>query len=376
MNFSKAIDLEDFYSQELKPYLQELAEREMALFAIEKPKIIPDSKNWETAMALHSFDKHDLLKEGNRFAGIGAGTEQLTELLANRGAIVFPVDRYLEQTAWSDVAPGGYMVSVSEYTQTSTNARNIIPVHSDGRVLNLPSDFFDGVYSSGSIEHFGSLDAVEAAAAEIARILKPGGIASISTEFRLDGPEHTRWFDDNCILFTQDLLAKHVVQPSGLIPLGIPDNRPSSKTFETRKCLTDFLSSTKNMRTFEDKTDAYPNLILYHEGFLFCSVHILLKKPVDWEPIPNARMKVDYFRKEVQSNQVIAIARLKRALSGKGQAGPIEQKSFKRNWLSEILKAASSFVDKRSSLRRILLKILIRVPKLASFLRRKLKENE
>ncbi len=386
MQFSKLIEIEDFSSEELTPYLQTIAEEEMAFFGIEKPVIIPDSKNWETAMALYSFEKHNLLKQSKLFAGIGAGTERLTEFLANKGAIVFPIDRYLERTAWSDVAPSGYMVNVSDYSYKNTHTQNIIPVHSDARVLDLPSNFFDGVYSSGSIEHFGGLDAVNAAAAEIARILKPGGIASISTEFRLSGPEHLSWFDDNCILFTTDLIEKHIVQASGLTPIGMPNNRPSSKTFETRRVLIDFLNSAKNIRTFQDKVDIYPNLVLFHEGFLFCSVHILLKKPLDWEPTPTATSKVGSFRKEVQSNNRNAIERLKRAFSDQAPISLMasnsdqsqvmqvaENKPVQRNWFYNGLIKMDSMSRKMPLLRRYLLRLLLLFPKLETRLRRKLR---
>ena len=210
------------------------------------------------------------------------------------------------------------MISVSDYHAGRVNSRNIIPVHSDARILDLPSNFFDGVYSSGSIEHFGGLKAVESASIEIARILKPGGVASISTEFRLDGPVGKAWFDDNCILFTPELLRRHILEPSGLTAIGFPSNIPSSKTFESQKVLLDFLHVAKNVKTFEDKCTAYPNLVLSHDGFLFCSVHILLQKPFDWEISESAKAKVGEFRRSVANDRRAAIKTLKDGLALKG----------------------------------------------------------
>jgi SAM-dependent methyltransferase len=376
MKFSKVIDIEDFASEELIPYLRAIAEEEKEIFGIEKPIIIPDSKNWETAMALYSFDQNHLLKQGKVFAGIGAGTERLTEFLANQGSIVFPVDRYLESTPWSDVAPGGYMVSASNYCYKHTNIQNIIPVHSDARVLNLPSNFFDGIYSSGSIEHFGSLNAVEAAASEIARILKPGGIASISTEFRLDGPDQMPWFDDNCILFTPELIKKHIVQASGLTPIGIPENRPSAKTFGTRKILVDFLSSAKNVKTLQDKLDAYPNLVLFHDGFLFCSVHILLQKPLDWELTLRSKSMVQSFRKEVHDNSRAAIEELRKMSVSRATLAPgAERVTIKPHRVSALLSKINTRLQKTPKLRRSLRRTLRLFPGLTPFLRRKIKSH-
>src|SRR3990172_231004 len=47
---------------------------------------------------------------------------------------------------------------------------------------------FDGIFSSSSIEHFGDLPSVRRAVEEISRVLKSGGILTLSTEFRLQGP--------------------------------------------------------------------------------------------------------------------------------------------------------------------------------------------
>ena len=374
MQFSKVIDYEDFYSEELAPYLQAIAKDEMAFFGSKTPTIIPDSKNWETAMALYSFEKNDILKEGKLFAGIGAGTEHLTEYLANKGAVVFPTDRYLESTAWSDVAPGGYMVDASSYARRCLKPENIIPVHSDARALKLPSSFFDGVYSSGSIEHFGGVDAVEAAAAEIGRILKPGGIASISTEFRLDGPEHLAWFDDHCLLFTPQLLEKHIIKPSGLIPIGVLNNQPSPKTFQTRKELVEFLNSAKTIRSFEDKVDVYPNLVLFHAGFLFCSVHLLLKKPLDWKPAPTAIAKVESFYKEIEVNNQIAIRRLGTALSVDDFYESVsEHNGIKKSRISRALSRINFVLSKKPLLRRCIVRFLYLIPGVMVYLRRKSK---
>jgi hypothetical protein len=191
---------------------------------------------------------------------------------------VFPTDRYLEQTPWSDVAPAGMMVRPAQYSQYRYSRGAVIPVHSDARVLALPSAFADGVYSAGSIEHFGSLEAVAAAAEEIGRVLKPGGIAVISTEFRLDGPNDRRWFDDGCILFTPELLQDYIVKPSGLELIGEASFDTSQETFDNRVVLFEFLEKAKRVETLTDKRNAYPNLVLYHEGFLFCSVHVALRK--------------------------------------------------------------------------------------------------
>lgn len=277
-NYSKLIDIEDYEDSSLKPILEELAKEDSIRFGLEEVVVIPDSKKWESAMAIKSFKDFNILKPGNTFVGIGAGIEINTFYLASKGCICFPVDKYLSETPWSDVAPIGMMIDPKRYSPIETKEMNIIPVHSDARYLRLPSNYFDGIYSAGSIEHFGSLDKVSESILEIERILKPGGIASITTEFRLDGPVDRPWFDDNVILFTKELIEKYIIKASKLTLIGSIESDVSEKTYETRKELADFLESTKKLTTIEEKQNIYPNFVLHNDGFLFCSIHLLLKK--------------------------------------------------------------------------------------------------
>src|SRR5512144_49067 len=112
---SKVIDLDDFQAPELRPYLREVNEQEAARFGSSPDDIVPDSKQWECAMALRALDGSGCASRGKMGAGIGAGTEATIFALARRAALVFPVDRYLQRTVWSDVAPAGMLIDPSRY---------------------------------------------------------------------------------------------------------------------------------------------------------------------------------------------------------------------------------------------------------------------
>ena len=58
---------------------------------------------------------------------------------------------------------------------------------------------FDGIFSSSSIEHFGG-PATCAALKEMHRVLRPGGVLSISTEFRIEGPSPA---GPGCLMFDE-----------------------------------------------------------------------------------------------------------------------------------------------------------------------------
>src|SRR5207244_5953202 len=64
----------------------------------------------------------------------------------------------------------------------------------DGRHLDFPDATFDVAYSLSSIEHFGGVDGARAAIAEMTRVVKPGGVLAIATEYILSGPAHPEAF--------------------------------------------------------------------------------------------------------------------------------------------------------------------------------------
>ena len=120
-----------------------------------------------------------------------------------------------------------------------------------------------------------------------------------------------------------------------------------SKTFETRKILREFLVEEKNIRTCKDKIHAYPNLILFHEGFLFCSVHMLLKKPLNCEPLSSAVSKVDDFRKIAKVHNHKAIKELTHFLNAHSHQPPLSKTDttlYKKKWISKILISINKFV--------------------------------
>jgi SAM-dependent methyltransferase len=64
----------------------------------------------------------------------------------------------------------------------------------DGRRLAFADGTFDIAYSLSSIEHFGGLDGATATVREMGRVLKPGGILVLATEYVLSGPAHEETF--------------------------------------------------------------------------------------------------------------------------------------------------------------------------------------
>ncbi|MDR3467169.1 MAG: methyltransferase domain-containing protein [Xanthobacteraceae bacterium] len=279
---SKLIDRSDFDDPELSRYLHLAAGDARSAFGLPAAAIVePDTGLWQCAMTMRAFDRHGLLGSGALVAGIGAGIESPLYALAAGGCVVVAADRYLDATPRAVLTPAGMMARPESFTSISYPRGNIIPVNADARALNLPSERFDAAYVANLLEHLGSGEAVAAAAEEIGRILKLGGVASVSTEFRLDGPADREDFDSRWMLFTRQRIDQLIVRPSGLRLVADDFSAPSNGTFAGKRILSDFRSPAGSLESLRASRDMPPNLVMFHDGFLFCSVHLTLRKDPD-----------------------------------------------------------------------------------------------
>jgi SAM-dependent methyltransferase len=281
ISYNRVCNIGDFADEALRDIIREVFAHELPLFPPEYPDGVADSKQWEIAMAVRALRDFDALQPGARLLGIGAGTEATTFFLSRHVRQVVATDIYAGAGPWADVAPSGFLVEPRLFAgDIPCSQRHILPLHQDARALDLPDEEFDGVFSSGSIEHFGSLPFVANAAYEIGRVLKPGGVAAIATEFKVAGPPDGDGWDPWVILFSPEKLQRWIVEASGLEPVDALHKTLSDATLSVRRDLLSFLDSAKQVTHPAQKIGVYPNLILYHEGYLFCSVHLTLRKPV------------------------------------------------------------------------------------------------
>jgi SAM-dependent methyltransferase len=127
----------------------------------------------------------------------------------------------------------------------------------DGRFLAFEDASFDVVYSLSSIEHFDGFRGARLAMDEMARILKPGGMLALATEYLLAGPPHHDAFQPEQV---HDLLrhpALSLVQP---IDEGVW-NRYECAPVDIRR-----------------NPHQTPNMVVTDEGSVFTSVMAFLRK--------------------------------------------------------------------------------------------------
>lgn len=329
INHNRTCNLADFRDPTIREAIRDIFAHETPLFPAEYPDGVADSKQWEIAMGVRALRDFGALRPDARLLGIGAGTEATTFYLSRHVRQVVATDIYAGAGPWADVAPSGFLVEPAAFAgDIACEPRHILPLHQDARALDLPDDEFDGVYSSGSIEHFGSLASVANAAYEIGRVLKPGGVATIATEFKVAGPPDGDGWDPNVILFSPAKLQRYIVEASGLEPVDALQTELSEETLSVQRDLLGFLDAAKKVTHPAQKIGVYPNLILYHEGYLFCSVHLALRKPAAGWGAANAWAAPDATAREaVAAGKREAVAALARSHQGSlaeffGEAAP------------------------------------------------------
>jgi SAM-dependent methyltransferase len=298
LGFNKVCEYEDFADPGLADTIRDVFRHEIKYFTPEFPKGAEYRKYWEIAMSVRALRHFGVLREDAKILGVGAGTEATVFYLTNHTQRVFSTDLYLVSGSWQPSAPWFMLVSPDRFAPYAYRRDHLVVQHMDGRSLQYPDNTFDGIFSSGSIEHFGSWESIAAASYEMGRVLKPGGVMTISTEYRIDGPAGGDGWD-GARFFSRENLMRYIVQASGL---ELVDDFSLSVSAQT-------MASAKSLRFYRPDVDAalakqgkyprvgeivwshYPHLVLTHEGYTYGSMHLTLRKAANFPAAQNAWAK-------------------------------------------------------------------------------------
>ncbi len=306
---NKVCAIEDFRDPELAALIRDIFPHEAAVRGADFPAGTEDRKHWEIAMSVRALRRYGALRPDATLLGVGAGSELTCFYLTRHVARVIATDLYLGPGQWQE-ASTLMLTRPQELCPYPFESWKLTVQHMDGRVLDFPDDTFAGVFASGSIEHFGGLADVAAAAYEIGRVLAPGGVAVLSTEFLIAGPPGASGWQD-VQLFDAAGLRRHIVQASGLEPVDDLVPAVSAATLATSR---ELLEAARQIGHGERRL---PHLVLSHQGQVFCSVHLALRKTPAYPATDNswARPAAD-LRQDVARAAAAAGERLRGALAG------------------------------------------------------------
>jgi SAM-dependent methyltransferase len=263
LSLNKLCHVEDFQNKELR----------QALLEIQKlnPMGHIHRKDWEWAMGIIAMERLGKLNKRCSAIGIGSGTEVIPFYLANKINHVYATDLY-NAGYWSAAAPTDFIENPKKYAPFPYREDALTIMRVDGTKLEFPSEAFDIAFSFSSIEHFGGKNHSGALKSlrEIERVLKPGGIAVIATEYIINDKKHYEFFNRRTIF-------SHLINKVESLRLVEPiDFRISAQTLDT---VLDFFTIDVNWHKFDDNFKRqHPLIVLRARNILFTSIMLVFSK--------------------------------------------------------------------------------------------------
>ncbi|MGI8801397.1 MAG: FkbM family methyltransferase [Solirubrobacteraceae bacterium] len=273
--------VEDFADPELRSVLREVFAHHVARDPA-FPAGREHRKHWEVAMAILTLRRHGVLRRDAEVLGVGAGAEPTVFWLTNLVGRVFATDRYAQPENWEAEAHPSMLWAGGDLWPGVWNPRRLVVQHMDARALAYEDASFDAVFSSGSIEHFGTLEEIATAMAEAHRVLRPGGICTLSTEFLVAGDP---LLFPNAVMFDVPLLQKAVLG-AGWQPLDAFDLEITQATRDSLVPYEAVYSDHARHRAEHDglhrleelELSDYPHVLFRQAGNVHTSVHLALRK--------------------------------------------------------------------------------------------------
>lgn len=290
LSHNKVCNLEDFTHPELRPVLRDVFAHEVVRFGDRFPVGKENRKDWEAAMALRAFAACGLLDGHGEFLGVGAGNEPLLFHLTRLARRVFATDLYLALGDWDVFGHRSMLSDPYEHWPFEWNPRRLVVQHMDALDLRYEDESFDGIFSSSSIEHFGGHREVERSMDEMFRVLRPGGVCAISTEFRLTGPSPGI---PGCLMFDAGEIGPRLVgdrpwSPISPLDLTVSDATLASKVDVTGVVAQQIAQCDRDGGWFTHKLDYehFPHIVMGVGDYTFTSMQLALRK--DGAPIGGA----------------------------------------------------------------------------------------
>ena len=243
--------------------------------AYEPPDFV-HRKSWEWGQCMYGLDLLGKLNRSSSALGVGVGWEPISFFLTRHVDEVVATDLYPEKGHWSrQGAKEGnpeILDDPDKYAPFPYEKDRVRFLRMDGKTLDFPDERFDLIWSCSSIEHFGGHEGSRRAMREIERVLKPGGVVCLITEYVLppadgDGPRpfHPEFFNLRC-------LYEYLVRPVESLKLVQAADLSIPDYYVKRACRLPAEAKAPH------EGIAKPHIVLAMDGCLFTSVALFFRK--------------------------------------------------------------------------------------------------
>lgn len=282
LGYNRLCQIEDFEHPALRPLFATVFPHEIDRRGSSFPLGRETRKDWEVAMAARTLRDFGVLHRGSDVLGVGAGHEPTVFWLTNHVRRVFATDLYIEPGVWKEFADSSMLTDPGRHYPSLWDPQRLVVQSMDALELRHPDASFDAIFSSSSVEHFGGPSEVRRSVQEMYRVLRPGGVLSLSTEYRLEGPGPGL---PGTLLFNEPELRSIFLDGLAWEPLSPLDFGVSEATRDVEIELMDYIDdyhqhfAEHGEVVFHDLNfRTYPQLLLRHGDYLFTSYHLALRK--------------------------------------------------------------------------------------------------
>jgi SAM-dependent methyltransferase len=270
MFLNKLCNLEDWRIPELTAAMR-LLEPDLAYHYPGFPGKREHRKSWEWAHMLAGLESLNAIPHDGLALGVGAGHEPPLFELTNRMRWVFATDIYGSGDFTGLEAQSSMLANPDQFARAPYNRNRLVVQHMDACDLRFEEATFDIAFCLSSIEHFGGIEGARKSLAEMARVLKPGGILVITTECIVNDQPHYSG-KPNLELFTTATLDDLLHSCPLVAAVEKMDYSISADT------LSNAMSLAKAVEGARRGQIEFPHLVLELEGRLFTSAAAFLRK--------------------------------------------------------------------------------------------------
>ena len=277
--YSKACELDDFAHPDLREVLRAVRPHKRAAFG-GYPRGHEHREDWEAAMAVRTLADHGALRADARILGVAPGTpDVLLHLTWHAGEVVAVDTRELPAAQRFAGSFDGRRTAPLE-APFAFRADRLTVRRLDPGCLDYPDEYFDGIA--------GRIDCHPPAAllAEMQRVLKPGGVLSLSMDLQL-GPDP---WSEASRPDAQSLSASEVEQliagARTLEAIGAPRLSVSHWTLSTVRDVATATAAWRARRAAQPEGSQapgwalwdMPHIVLAQGGCRYTSVHLALRR--------------------------------------------------------------------------------------------------
>lgn len=219
-------------------------------------------KAFEWTQCVYGLEQLGALTPEARVLGVAAGHECVLYYFANRAREVVATDLYEGSFAGGLAAEADptFLTDPERYAPFPYRHSALRPMSADALSLPFSDNAFDVVYSLSSIEHFGGHSGSASGMREMGRVLRPGGVCCVSTEWILEG-------GDDREFFTPDAFRYYVLGTPGLELVGGDiDDQPPDRALIDDPVWTD------------GDVEKTPHIVLARGRLRWTSVVVFLRK--------------------------------------------------------------------------------------------------